>query len=416
MALPAAISVSFDYSNGATFAFQGLVIGDPKFGLLGTGQLAAETGGNDPVIDLTPNVYQISITRGRNIQRDTYEAGTCTVRVLDPQSYFNPQNVSSPYYGYLAPLRKLRVAATTAATQKFLFSGYVTDYKYTYPVNQDTGYVDITCTDGFRLFQMANVTTITGGTAGQTTSDRWNSILDQVSFPASMRTTSTGLNTCIADPGTARTSLAALKNAEFSETGAFYMDGRGQAVFKNRTDVMNSLSKTPVAFNQSGGIPYRNLKFSFDDKLIINQANFARVGGTTQVASNTASINKYFPHSITQTDLVAETDAIVNNIALEYVATRQETTIRIDEMVVDLLDPAVPTDTMIGLDYFDNLLITNVQPDGSTIVKNLQFQGINWDINPNKMTATITTLEPIADGFVIGSSYYGIIGTNTLSY
>ena len=414
MTLPAQISVSFDYTNGATFGFQGFVIGDAKFGIIGTGQLGSgSTGGT---IDLTPNVYHISITRGRNIQRDTYEAGTAVIRVLDPQSYFNPQNVSSPYYGYLAPLRKIRVSATTATTQKFLFSGYITDYKYTYPVNQDTGYVDISCTDAFRLFQMANITTVASSPGGQTTSARINAILDQVSFPSSMRTISTGLNTCIADPGTSRTSLAALKNVEVSETGAFYIDGTGQAIFKNRTQVMNSLAKTPVAFNQSGGIPYRNLIFAFDDKLIINQANFGRVGGTVQTAYNQASIDKYFPHSITQTDLVAETDALVSNIALEYVATRATTTIRIDQMVVDLLDPSVPTDTMIGLDYFDNLLITNIQPDGSTIVKNLQYQGINWDITPNKMMATITTLEPIADGFIVGSSYYGIIGTNTLSY
>jgi len=32
------------------------------------------------------------------------------------------------------------------------------------------------------------------------------------------------------------------------------------------------------------------------------------------------------------------------------------------------------------------------------------------------MTVNITTLEPIADGFIVGSSYYGIIGTNTLGY
>jgi hypothetical protein len=85
-------------------------------------------------------------------------------------------------------------------------------------------------------------------------------------------------------------------------------------------------------------------------------------------------------------------------------------------MTVDLLDPSVPTDTMLGLDYFSNLLITNIQPDGSTIVKNLQFQGVNWSITPNKMTVNITTLEPIADGFIVGSPYYGIIGTNTLGY
>ena len=416
MALPAQIAVSFDYSNGATFGYSGFVIGDPKYGILGTNTLGTSSL-PEPVIDLTPNVYNIKITRGRNIQRDTYEAGTAVIRVLDPQSYFNPQNTASPYYGYLAPLRKIRVSATTATTQKYLFSGYITDYKYTYPVNQDTGYVDIYASDAFRLFNLANITTVASATASQTTGTRINKILDQVSFPASMRTISTGVNTCIADPGTARTSLDAIKNAEFSEgLGAFYMNGAGTAIFKSRTEVMNTLSKTPVAFNQSGGIPYRNLIFAFDDKLIINTGNFARVGGSTITVTNQASVDKYFPHGINQTNLVAETDALVADIGAEYVVTRATTTIRIDEMVVDLLDPAVPTDTLIGLDYFDNLLITNIQPDGSTIVKNLQYQGVEWDITPNKMMATITTLEPIADGFIVGSSYYGIIGTNTLSY
>jgi hypothetical protein len=414
MALPAQIAVSFDYSSGATFG-TGFVIGDAKNGVLGVSRLG-ESSVVTPVVDLTPDVYQISIRRGRNIQRDTYEAGTATVRVLDPLSYFNPQNTSSPYYGYLSPLRKVRISATVGTEQHFLFSGYVTDYKYTYPVNQETGYVDITCQDGFRLFQMANITSVASATAGQDTGTRIGKILDQVSFPTSMRTIATGLNTCVADPSTARTSLEAIKNAEFSETGAFYMDGSGTAIFKNRTEVMSSLAATPTEFNQTTGIPYKNLKYSFDDKLIINSATFTRVGGTAQTASDQASIDKYFPHSISQDNLVAETDAIVADIAKEYVSTRKETTIRIDEMVVDLLDPAVPTDTMIGLDYFDNLKITNVQPDGSTIVKTLQCQGIAWDITPNKMTATITTLEPIADGFIVGSSTYGIIGVSTMGY
>ena len=415
MALPAQIAVSFDFSNGATFGYNGFIIGDPKYGILGTSTLGSSSL-PEPTVDLTPNVYQISITRGRNVQRDQYEAGQCTVRVLDPLSYFNPQNTASPYYGYLVPLRKLRVSATTATTQKYLFSGYAIEYRYTYPTSQETGYVDIICQDAFRLFNMANINTVTDSGAGQTTGTRIGRILNQISFPSSMRTVATGANTCIADPATNRTSLAALKNVEFSETGAFYMDGSGTAVFKDRAQVMASLAASPTAFNQTGGIPYKNIKFAFDDKLIINQANLARVGGSTITVSNQTSIDKYFPHSVTQTDLVAETDALVTEIAKEYVATRQETTIRIDEIEVDLLDPAVPTDTMLGLDYFSNLLITNIQPDGSTITKNLQFQGVNWDITPNKMTCKITTLEPIADGFIIGSSYYGIIGQSTLGY
>ena len=115
------------------------------------------------------------------------------------------------------------------------------------------------------------------------------------------------------------------------------------------------------------------------------------------------------------TAVIADTYQVLD-IAKIYVATRAETTIRIDAMTVDLLDTDVPTDTMIGLDYFDNVNITNVQPDGSTIVKTLQVQGLAWDITPNSMKCTVTTLEAIVEGFIIGSSTYGIIGPSIMGY
>jgi hypothetical protein len=412
--LPAQISVSFDFSSGATFGLP-LVLGDSKYGLLGTGTLAASTP-TEPVVDLTPDVRQISIRRGRNIMRDQYESGTCTVRVLDPLSYFNPQNVNSPYYGYLTPLRKLRVAATYNGTSYFLYSGYTTEYRYTYPQGQETGYVDIICSDALRLMQQATVTTVTGATAGQDTGTRTTKILDQVLWPTNMRQIDTGNTTCVADPATARTSLDALFNAAFSEQGAFYINQEGTAVFKNRTNTITSASATPIEFNQTGGIPYKNLVFAFDDKLIINSAGMTRVGGTQQVSENAASIAKYFPHQLNQENLVAQTDTDTLNIARIYVATRQETTIRIDSMLIDLQDTSVPTATILDLDYFTPLKITNIQPDGSTIVKTLQAQGFAWDITPNQMQVAITTLEPITDGFTLDSAVQGIIGTSVLAY
>ncbi|CAB4149271.1 hypothetical protein UFOVP539_22 [uncultured Caudovirales phage] len=414
MSLPAQISVSFDFTSGATFGYP-FTIGDVKYGVLGTGTLASTTT-PEPTVDLTPDVRQISIRRGRNIMRDTYEAGTCTVRVLDPLSYFNPQNTSSPYFGFLTPLRKLRVSATVGGVGYFLFSGYTTEYLYTYPKGQETGYVDIVCSDAFRLMQQATVTTVASATAGQDTGTRIGKILDQVQFPSSMRTVDTGQTTCVADPGTARTALDAVKNAEFSEQGAFYFNQEGTAIFLNRTNTIKKYGTTPIEFDQTTGIPYTNLVFAFDDKLIINSAGMTRVGGTQQVSENAISIAKYFPHQSNQENLIAQTDADTLNIAKIYVATRQETTIRIDAMTVDLLDPDVPTATMLDLDYFSNLKITNVQPDGSTIVKTLQAQGFAWNITPNAMSCTVTTLEPIIEGFIIGSAVSGIIGTNIMAY
>lgn len=414
MTLPAQISVSFDFTSGATFGYP-FTIGDAKYGVLGTGTLAATTT-PEPTVDLTPDVYSISIKRGRNIMRDTYESGTCTVRVLDPLSYFNPQNAASPYFGFLTPLRKLRVSATVNSVGYFLFSGYTTEYKYTYPQGQETGYVDIICTDAFRLMQQASLTTVASATAGQDTGTRIGKILDQVSWPSSMRTIDTGDTLCQVDPGTSRTSLDALKNAEFSEQGAFYIDSEGTANFLSRTNVIKKYGETPIEFDQTTGIPYTNLVFAFDDKLIINSAGMTIVGGTQQVSENAASIAKYFSHQLNESNLVAQTNADALNIAKIYVATRAETTIRIDAMTVDLLDPDVPTATMLALDYFSNLKITNVQPDGSTIVKTLQAQGLDWNITPNSMKVTVTTLEPIVEGFIIGSAVSGIIGTNIMAY
>jgi hypothetical protein len=414
MALPATLSVSLNFSSGATFGIP-FTLSDPVNGILDTNILSAST---TPalVADLTTQTRQISIRRGRNIYRDTYEAGTCIVRIYDPNSDFNPQNASSPYFGELVPLRKLRISATVNGNSYYLFSGYTTDYKYSYDQAENMSYVDISASDAFRLLNLASVTTVTGASAGQDTGTRIGKILDTVNFPTQMRDIDTGNTLTVNDPATLRTSLQAIKNAEFSEQGALFCSPEGDIIFKNRHETIGSAAGTPLAFNQSGGIPYTNLKFAFDDSLIINSVSFQRIGGAVQNNQDADSIATYFPHGLTTSELIVATDAEVADLAKIYVATRSDTTIRIDEMTLDLLDPAVPTATILALDYFDNVQITNIQPDSSTITKNLQIQGVAWNITPNSWTGVFTTLEPIVDGFILSSSTYGLLNDDILSY
>ena len=414
MTLPATLDVSLNFSSGATFGIP-FTLGDPVNGILGTNILSDST---TPalVVNLTSQTRRISIRRGRNVARDIYEAGTAIVRIYDPDGDFNPQNLSSPYYGKLEPLRKLRISAAVGGNSYYLFSGYTTGYVYSYDQAENMAYVDISASDAFRLFNLASVITVTGQAAGQDTGTRINKILDTVSFPTQMRSVETGNTLTIADPANLRTSLNAMQNAEFSEQGALYISPEGNVIFLNRNSVISSAGDTPTAFNQTGGIPYKNLKFAFDDKLIINSATITKSGGVAQTASDATSIATYFPHSISVPDLIVETDAEALNIAKIYVATRSTTTIRIDEMTLDLLDTNVPTATILGFDYFDNVLITNIQPDSSTITKNLQIQGIAHDITASSWLTTLTTLEPIVDGFIIGNSSYGVIGEDILSY
>jgi len=281
---------------------------------------------------------------------------------------------------------------------------------------KNIAYVDIKASDAFRLFNMASVVTVTGQAAGQNTGTRIDKILDTVSFPTSMRTINAGDTLTLADPADLRTSLSAMQNAEFSEQGALFINPEGNIIFKNRSSVIASAGVTPTNFNQTGGIPYKNLKFALDDKLIVNSATITRIGGVAQTAIDSGSIATYFPHSVAVSELIVDTDAEALNIASIYVATRSSTSIRIDQMSVDLYDPNVPTATMLEFDYFDNVLISNIQPDSSTITKNLQVQGIAHDITPTSWITTLTTMEPIVDGFIIGNSTYGVLGEDILSY
>jgi hypothetical protein len=408
---PVTVGVSLDFSSGPVFGIS-FTIGDPENGILGVNVLADAAS---DVVDISDQVGRISIRRGYNLLQDQFQAGTASIRVYDPNADFSPQNTASPYYGKLIPLRKIRITGDGV----YLFSGYVTGYNYSYPKDQDIGFVDLECSDAFRLFNMANITTVTGSSAGQTTGARIDDILDTVSWPLSMRDINTGDSTVQADPATARTSLNAIKNVEFSEQGAFYVSPGGNAVFDERSFIISKSGQNPTTFaNDGSGIGYKNIVFAFDDKLIINQSSITRTGGTAQTASNAESIAKYFPHSVNYSDLVVQTDAEALNIARTYVATRAETTIRIDALTLDLNTPSYTAgiNAALNLDFFDTMAIKNVAQDGTIIQKTLQCMGIQHDITPNSWNTTFVTSEPIVDGFIIGSSLYGIIGTSVMTY
>jgi hypothetical protein len=395
MALPATPIVKINLTQGATF-------GNPF--ILGTSQLGfAELAPVIPtIVDVSASVLKISTRRERNLLQDKYLSASAVVRVNDPTGNWNPQNTSSIYYPNVQPLRKIQIQADYLGTLYSVFSGYISEYKYTYPTGQETGFVDFICSDAFRLLYNSNVTTVTGATAGQDTGTRINKILDMVTYPNSFRSIQTGNTTCQVDPGTVRTVLDAIQTAEFTEQGAFYIDKNGSATFKNRQYVYDAQSVSPTKFSNvtgSSDINYSGIQFALDDKTIVNQASVTPIGGTPQTYSDAASITQYFTRSITATNMIMQTDANALALATAYVTSRKDTSIRIDSITLDLVTLGYGAGVVaaLDLDYFDTMEITNDGQAGSTIVKTLQCQGIGHDITPNTWKTVLTTQEPLLD-------------------
>jgi len=416
MTYPFTVVVTFDFSTGPTFGYP-FVLDDPTFGILGTNVLA-DSATN--VVDISNQVTGISIKGGYNLLTDQFEASTCMLRIYDPNGIWNPQNTASPYYGKIVPNRKVRVSTLYNGVAHYLFSGYASSYNYTYPKDQNIGYVDILCTDAFRLFQLVTVSSIPAGVAGQSTGQRINTILDTVNWPNSLRQIDTGDSYCQVDPGGTRTALGALKMVEATEQGAFYITGEGNAIFKSRSNVEKTNGAAPVTvFNNNGsGIGYFNITYAHDDKLVINSTTATNVGGTAQTASDATSQALYFKHSYALPNLVGQTDADALNIAQLYTVTRKDTTIRIDSLTLDLSTPNYSAGVTAGLslDYFNTVQITSDTQGSTSIVKTLQVMGQAYEITPAKFMATFTTSEPIDDAFILDSALYGILDQSVLTY
>jgi hypothetical protein len=407
------INAVINFSTGPSFA-QAMILGS---GILDTNILADAAS---VIVDVSDVVDSIQTKRGRNPQADQFQTGILSLRIVDQNGDFNPQNGSSPYAGLLTPMRKVQITATYGATTYPIFAGFITSYTTTTPKNTtDVVYTTIQAVDAFRLAQNAQISTVAGTSAGQLSGARINALLDAIDWPASMRDVDAGLTTMQADPGTARTSLAAMQTVETSEYGALYVDAAGSFVFQDRDVTAGSTGATPTVFNDDGtGISYFNAVWKLDDTLVYNSASITRTGGTAQVAIDQPSIDKYFIHSYNQQNLLMETDAVALDYAQAYVASRAETSIRCDAIQLDLYTDNYNLGIIaaLELDYFDPVTITTNQPGGSTLTKTLQVFGVAMSITPNSWKTTLTTLEPIIDGFILDSSIYGLLDSGVLSY
>ena len=422
MSYPITITVLVEFGSDPTYPIAGtpFTLNNATYGRLNYNFLGS---GATNVVDISSQVMKIQIQGGYQLQQDQFQVNAGTVRIYDPNGWWNPQNTLSPYYGYLIPNKKITVSTTypqVSGTTRPIFSGYINAYNYSFPTTMSVGYVDLLVADAFRLFNMAQIGTIVGGTSGQTTGQRINTILDNLNFPTTLRNIDTGDSLVQADPGTSRTALNALKNVEYAEQGAFYMESNGYATFKSRTNVMKTNGASPITrfANDGTGITYAGITFAHDDKLIVNQCSTTNIGGTAQNFTNADSVATYFPHTVQQTNVVGYSDADALNVSTIYVQTRAQTTIRIDNISLDLTTPnyAAGITAALTLDYFSTVDIKNVQSNGSTIEKVLQVMGSNYTITPNTFDISFTTSAPIVGGFILSSATSGILDSSFLSY
>jgi hypothetical protein len=416
--MPAAIfKAEIDFQGGASFD-PALVLDDPATPLDASilGTAAAD------VVDITAFVTQCYIRRAFNRSSDSFIGGSAKIVFVDQTGTFNPANTSSPLYGKIKPMRKIRMTASFNSINYNLGSFYVQEWNYKSPSGFDPAYVTLNCVDGFQLLNLTTLTTVSGGTAGQTTAQRVTSLLDAGEWPAFMRDISTTATTTVqADSGNSRSLLAALQEIEQTETGALYVDQRGFVKFMSRTDIITASGSTLTKFsdvNGSGDITYQNVEFDISDFQMINKVTVTPAGLSGQTASDLASIDDYFQHSRVRSGLM-QTEADALSQAQMIIASRKEqgVDIQLNSLTVDAFgqdDPARTT-AALELDIFNPIEVTQTLPAGN-VVSDSVIAGVQYQITPNSFLVTFSCAQPFAVGFLLDSAVDGRIDEDSLSY
>ena len=431
MTLPT-IKVEIDFSTGPSFGYP-FTLNSVSFGILDTNILA---DGPLDLVDVTPQVRKVTTRRGRNRLLSQFEAGTATVVLNDPNSDFNPQNTSSPYWdpvtnsSKVVPLRKIRIYAETTVgglpIEITIFSGYINSFDTSfYAGTTEDATVTLQCVDAFRLF--SNVSTeippIPGATSGQLSGARVETLLDFGDFPDSMINANVGQSQMQVDPGGNRSLLQAIQTIEQSEFGAFFMGRNGQAQFLDRQQISKLADIISGEFSDvnplpPGTFPYSQVDFAYDDQQILNDVSVQAIGGSVYIATDADSILKYSYKSANRTDLLMLDTSEAEDQAKMIVATRKNADIRINSMQLNLNSAINENNILLQLamDIYLTINITKTMPGGSFITKEVFVQGVTHDVTPEQWNTTVYTAEPIIQAFILDSSTQGILDTNALSY
>jgi hypothetical protein len=412
MSLPAEPIVQIRLGTGPNFG-DVLVLGSAMDGILGTNVLGTTA---TQTVDVSSIVQRISVRRGRDRMFEQYSPGQAIIQFLDFTGDWNPDNPASPYYNQILPMRQVKITTAYLGTGYGIFTGFISSWDWTWADQAaDYAIVTITAIDAFRLLQLAEITTVTGANNKDLPGTRIGLILDQINWPTSLRTIDTGETELQNDPGTARQTLTACQLIEQSDLGAFFIDADGNVTYLSRATLAQRAAGTATVFDDDGtDIAYQDLDINLDETELANDVTFTRLGGSAQQVSDATSIIEYGRRSYSADGLMMETNTTALNRANQVLAYRKTPRLRVDSITLDLSSVSNRIPAGLGLDIGDPIVVNRTMAANTTFDLRVTVNGISHDITPDRWITRFSTAYPLSTAFILSSSQFGILGTNTL--
>ena len=384
--------------------------------------------------DVSAYLRSFDTTRGRISNLAEFQTGTATVTLDNRDNRFSPNQTTYYYDATLGrtkiqPLKRLRIRAEYDSVTYDIFHGFVESFPVQYAGQGYDSSTKIRVVDAFKLFfnatldgvgwqlgisKLGSTTRLTLTQAQELSSVRVKNILD--SFGYSNQAISTGQLQVQTQPET-DDLLTALRKVETAENGTFFIAANGDATFRDRNYRLTNTTTPDATFGQGvGELPYVDIVSSYDDNKIVNTVQRTRTGGSTQIAIDSDSVERFGTHVLTESGTLNITDADALSIASQKVVSNSipETTVEsmsfAPQQNVNLWEKA------LGLEIGSYVETNVTTPSSTTETYNLFIERIRHKVDArNKTWNWQIGLSPAETGaWILGVNRLGI-DTN-LSY
>jgi hypothetical protein len=305
--------------------------------------------GGELFYDVSEFVRSVSVSRGKSRQLERFTAGNATIELNNNARVFDPQNLSSPFYGQIIPKRTIKVETAGSA----IFYGVVDDWN----LNYDLSGLSVTtadCVDGFTLLAQRALSAHTA--TSQLTGARINAVLDRpdVDWPTDLRAIDTGsqlLQADVVEDGA--NALEYLQLVTNTEPGSIFIGKDGDIIFKDRT--VAPVSAGQVIFADDGtGVEFSEVQVIYGSELLYNYIQIERANGGTAIATDSDSISNYGQQALIQSGLLLNSDDDAESLANYLLNQYKQPEYRFETLTVQLeaLESADQID-VLGLEIND---------------------------------------------------------------
>ena len=396
----------------ASFNIDAFQLDSALYGVLDVNVIGGTTG----FTDITQFTESFSIRRGRQKLTDQFPTGTATIVFNDSLSGqdLNPFNTTSPYYDTansqpgLSPLRQMRISRDG----QFLFKGRIQTYDVQYVLGgQDT--VTVTCADNMFVLAQTELDAFTP--AAQTSSARITTVLarPEVAYTGATSLTASPVATLGAYAVANGTTTANyLNQIQQAERGRLFCNRENTLVFQPR--ITSTFFTAAAKFKDDGtGVPYKDLDIDYDSTDVVNRASITRVGGVSQVASNAASIARYYTQAQNETDSLLSTDAQALTLATYLIVPNPIPRFTAIETYFGALTEA-QRDIVSVIDIGNVITITSTESFG-TVEKSSFVEGVEISVNAEtgQTMRFYTSPATLLYYFILDDPIQGVLGVAT---